>query len=100
MPAFEIRASSRPHLSSAAATMAFPPAGVATLSKLATASPPWASISATTRAAADASDTCPSGDPPRSLTTNFAPAAAGMDGRAVGKEVVGRVRGQLLTGPK
>src|SRR3984885_8795048 len=54
------------------------PAAVVTSSALATACPPAARISSTTCCAGDASLPDPSGPPPRSLTTTFAPSAANI----------------------
>src|SRR5690242_2988337 len=68
--------STPPNVSSAHCTIAAPPAGVATESALATASPPAARISATTSSAADADPPVPSTAPPRSLTTTCAPRRA------------------------
>ncbi len=74
MPALLIRMSTRPQALSAALMIRWADAGSATLSLLATASPPAARISSTTAMAAD--DDPPSRPliaPPVSLTTTLAP---------------------------
>ena len=76
MPALLMTMSTVPNASTAVCTMASPPSGVATLSPLATASPPSASISLTTCWAGPASPPSPDTEPPRSLTTMRAPRSA------------------------
>src|SRR5215213_9253864 len=76
MPALEMTMSTRPNASSAVATIAWPPSGVATESALATAVPPRSSTSLTVRSAGPAEAPVPSLAPPRSLTTTLAPREA------------------------
>src|SRR6056297_1487244 len=73
IPALLTRMSIRPHWSMVWATMAFTSSSFATLAPLAIASPPAASISATTARAASLEPPVPSLLLPRSLTTTFAP---------------------------
>ena len=76
MPALLITMSTRPYASIAVWMIPSPPSAVETLSWLATASPPAATISSTTFCAALASAPEPSMVPPRSFTTTRAPRAA------------------------
>jgi hypothetical protein len=76
MPALLTTMSILPKASRAAVTMASAPSGVATLSGLATASPPFLVISSTTSCAGPADAPTPERSPPRSLTTTLAPRAA------------------------
>lgn len=76
MPALLTTASRRPKRSTAAAMIASPPAGVSTESYDATATPPAAVISSTTRSATPLSAPSPCIDPPRSLTITEAPRRA------------------------
>src|SRR5579864_6711042 len=76
IPALLTTMSSWPNCSSAVATMAAPPSGVATELVSGTASPPAATISSTTRWAGPASPPSPDTEPPTSLTTTLAPRAA------------------------
>jgi hypothetical protein len=76
MPALLTTMSILPNASTAAATIALAPSGVATLSVLATAWPPFLVMSSTTSAAGPAEAPVPSSAPPRSFTTTFAPLSA------------------------
>src|SRR3546814_566991 len=75
-PALLTRISTRPHLATACATIASTAAMSVTDAPLAIASPPAASISATTACAAEDEPPLPSRAPPRSLMTSLAPRAA------------------------
>src|SRR6185312_1546092 len=76
MPALHTRMSTRPHFAHASATIASTAAKSVTEAALAMASPPAASISATTFCAGVAAPPVPSSAPPKSLTTTLAPRAA------------------------
>src|SRR5258706_7696992 len=76
MPALLITACRSPKVSTAVLISRCAPSQEATLSPLATASPPIAVISSTTCWAGLRSPPVPSTLPPRSLTTTFAPCAA------------------------
>ena len=76
IPATATTPSIRPHRSTPAPTMRSPPARVVTLSATATASPPAASISATTASATSLFGSSPAIDTPMSATTTVAPSAA------------------------
>src|SRR4029450_3823388 len=73
MPALLITMSTRPKASIAVSTIAWPPSGVATLSVLATATPPRSSICLAAVWAGPSSPPSPDTDPPRSLITTCAP---------------------------
>src|SRR4051812_124004 len=80
-PALFTTTSTAPNASSAASTMARPPSGVAMVSRFATASPPAATISATTESAggsvgASATPSVSLMPTPRSFTSTRAPRAA------------------------
>ena len=80
-PALFTTTSTAPNASSAASTMARPPSGVAIVSRFATASPPAATISATTASAggsvgASATPSVSLMPTPRSFTSTRAPRAA------------------------
>src|SRR2546423_6169172 len=76
IPALFTRTCRSPKVSTAASTTRLPPSHSATLSALATASPPIALISSTTCWAGVRSSPDPSMAPPRSLMTTLAPSCA------------------------
>src|SRR4051812_38441386 len=76
MPALLTTTWRSPKVSTAWRTIASAPLKLATLSPLATASPPMPSISSTTCCAGEVSAPVPSTLPPRSLTTTLAPCRA------------------------
>ena len=73
MPALLMTMSTRPKASSAVCTIASPPSGVATLLVSATATPPRSSISLAVVWAGPSLPPSPLTEPPRSLTTTWAP---------------------------